>query len=98
MRNEFLFFKVQIFFLQPSQLMPGFHVGPLQLEARRRPLAGIMVPAVGEQDAADIQEQAGDCIRFLRLFFPRSDQRCHRIRVSSSGIPTPSQCGITRAV
>jgi hypothetical protein len=28
----------------------------------------------------------------------RSIHRCHRIRASSSGIATPSQCGITRAV
>ena len=33
-----------------------------------------------------------------RLFFRRSDHRCQRIRASSSGIATPSQCGITRAV
>ncbi|PYR86273.1 MAG: hypothetical protein DMG19_13325 [Acidobacteria bacterium] len=32
------------------------------------------------------------------LFLRRSDHRCHRIRASSSGIATPAQCGITRAV
>jgi hypothetical protein len=49
--------------------------------------------------AANIQKDAGDCRRFLRRrLFCRSDHRCHRIRASSSGIATPSLCGITRAV
>ena len=57
--------------------MPILHLGQLQLEVRRRPFAGVMIPPVGEQDAADIQKHAGDCSRFLhRLFFRRSDHRC----------------------
>ena len=36
--------------------MPILHLGPLQLEVRRRPFAGMMIPPVGEQHAADIQE------------------------------------------
>src|SRR5216117_1765363 len=37
-------------------------------------------------------------MQHFTLFLRRSDHRCHRIRASSSGIATPSQCGITRAV
>jgi hypothetical protein len=59
----------------------------------------MIIPPVREQDTPDIQKHADDCARFLhRLFFRRSDHRCHRIRASSSGIATPSQHGITRAV
>src|SRR5678815_6038589 len=57
-------------------MMLFLHLGPLQLEVRRRPLAGVMIPPVGEQDPADIQEHAGDRSRFLHfLFFHRSDRR-----------------------
>jgi hypothetical protein len=35
--------------------MPILHLGPLQLEVRRRPFAGMMIPSVGEQYTADIQ-------------------------------------------
>ena len=81
------------------QLMPIFHLRPRQLEAFRRPSAGMMIPPVGEQHAAYIHKHAGDCSRSLRcIFFCRVDHRCQRIRASSSGIATPSQCGITRAV
>jgi hypothetical protein len=37
-------------------------------------------------------------LQHFTLFLRRSDHRCHRIRASSNGIATPSQCGITRAV
>jgi hypothetical protein len=37
-------------------------------------------------------------LQHFTLFRRRSDHRCHRIRASSSGIATPWQCGITRAV
>ena len=37
-------------------------------------------------------------LQHFTLFLRRSDHRCHRIRASSSGIATPAQCGITRAV
>jgi len=30
--------------------MPIFHIRQLQLEVRRRPFAGMMIPTVGEQD------------------------------------------------
>src|ERR1039458_9786243 len=45
--------------------MPILHFGQLQLEVRRRPFAGMMIPAVGEQDAANIQKQCRDwCASF----------------------------------
>jgi hypothetical protein len=82
-----------------GQVMSMLHLGQLQFEVRRRPSAGMMIPPVGEQDPPDIQKQAGDCSRFLhRLSFRRSDHCCQRIRASSSGIATPSQYGIIRAV
>ena len=37
--------------------MPILHLGHLQLECRRRPFAGMMIPSVGEQDTADVQKQ-----------------------------------------
>jgi hypothetical protein len=37
--------------------MPIFHLGQLQLEVRRRPFAGMMIPPVRKQDPADIQKQ-----------------------------------------
>src|SRR5208283_1566966 len=43
-----------------GQVMPILHLGQLQLEVRRRPFAGMMIPPVGEQDAADIQKQRRD--------------------------------------
>jgi hypothetical protein len=59
----------------------------------------MMIPPVGKQDTADIQEQAGNCSRFLhRLFFRRSGHRCHKMELPSSGTATPSQCGIMRVV
>ena len=71
--------------------MPLLHLGPLQLEVRRRPFAGMMIPAVGEQDAADIQKHAVIAVAlFIVLTSVRPDHRCHRIRASSSGIATPS--------
>jgi hypothetical protein len=38
------------------QSVPLLHVGPLQLEMFRRPSAGMMIPSIGEQDTADVQE------------------------------------------
>ena len=52
-----------------SQVMPIFHLSQLQLEFRRRPFAGMMIPPVGGQDTADIQKRAGDCSRFLHRLF-----------------------------
>ena len=40
--------------------MPILHLGPFQLEVFRRPFAGMMIPPVGEQDTADVQEQCCD--------------------------------------
>ena len=37
--------------------MPLLHLIPVQLEVLRGATAGMMIPAVGEQDAADIKEQ-----------------------------------------
>ena len=37
--------------------MPSLHLGQLQLEVRRRPFAGMMIPPIGKQDATDIQKQ-----------------------------------------
>ena len=42
------------------QAVPLFHPGPIQFEALRGAAAGVMTPAVREQDAADVQKQAGD--------------------------------------
>jgi hypothetical protein len=84
--------------VRAGQVLPILDLGQLQLEVRRRSFAGVTIPPVGEHNA-DIQKRAGDCCRLLRsLFVRRSDHRCHRIRASSSGIATPSQRGITRAV
>ena len=33
---------------------------PVQLEIRRRPFAGMMIPPVGEQDTADVRKQCSD--------------------------------------
>jgi hypothetical protein len=53
-----------------GQVMPILHLGQIQLEIRRRPFAGMMIPTVGEQDTPDIQKQARDCSRFVhRSFF-----------------------------
>jgi hypothetical protein len=43
----------------PCQLMAILNLGSLQLEVRRRPLAGMTIPPVGKKHAADIQEQTG---------------------------------------
>ena len=57
------------------QAMPLFHLGPVQFEMLRRPSAGVVIPAVGEQNAANVQEQRGDrrfhvsLSRELRPFF-----------------------------
>jgi hypothetical protein len=40
--------------------MPILHLGQLQLEVGR-PLAGIMIPPIDEQDTADIRKNAGHC-------------------------------------
>ena len=80
-------------------MMPILHLGPLQLKVCGRPFARMMIPSVGEQDPADIQEEASDRGRLSHtLCFRRSPHRCHRICASSNGIATPSQYGITRAV
>src|ERR1017187_6151083 len=52
-----------------GQMMAILHLGPLQLEVQRRPLAGLMSPSVGEQDTADIQKQRRDRDRFFHLVF-----------------------------
>ena len=41
------------------------HLGQLQLEVGRRPLAGMMIPPIGEQDTPDVQEQGRDRIGFF---------------------------------
>jgi hypothetical protein len=48
--------------------MPILHLGQLQLEVRRRPLGGMMIPPIDEQDTADIQKNAGHCRRFCIVF------------------------------
>ncbi len=74
-----------------DKAVPILHLSPLQIEVPRRPSAGNVIPPVGEQDTADVQKQTGDCRGFLhRLFFRRSDHRCHKIRASPSGTATPS--------
>jgi hypothetical protein len=40
--------------------MPILHLGPVKLEIIRRPFPGMMIPAVGEQDTANVQEQGCD--------------------------------------
>jgi hypothetical protein len=40
-----------------GQFVPIFHFAQLQLKLRRRPLPGVMIPPVCQQDTADIQEQ-----------------------------------------
>lgn len=37
--------------------MPIFHLGQIQIEFCRGPLAGWMIPPVGEKHTADIQKQ-----------------------------------------
>jgi hypothetical protein len=50
-----------------DQAVPIFHLSPRQLEVLRRPSAGVMIPPVGEQDAADIQKQRRDRERSFHL-------------------------------
>ncbi len=38
------------------QPMPFFHLCPVQIKMFRRPLAGMMIPAVGEQDTANVHK------------------------------------------
>ena len=64
--------------------MPILHLGPVQLEVGRRPLAGMMIPPVGEKDAADIQKQAGDDRRLLHWLLP-----VPRIIAGSTSITLP---------
>lgn len=40
--------------------MPFLHLSPVELEMFRRAAAGMMIPAVREQDATDIEEQGRD--------------------------------------
>ena len=47
------------------QAMPLLHLGPVQLEMFHRPPAGKMIPAVGEQDPADVHEQGFDRSGFV---------------------------------
>jgi len=47
--------------------MPAVHLGPLQLEGRRRPFAGMLLPSAGEQDSADIQKQRRDLDRSFHV-------------------------------
>ena len=42
------------------QPMPVLHLGPLKVKLTGRPSAGMMIPAVREQHAADIQKQCRD--------------------------------------
>src|ERR1019366_1010870 len=42
------------------QAMPLFHLCPVQLKMFRCPPAGMMIPAVGEQDTADVEEEGCD--------------------------------------
>ena len=42
------------------QLMALLHLDPVQFEVLRRPPARMMIPAIGEQDAADVHKQGGD--------------------------------------
>jgi len=51
--------------------MPILHLGQVQIEVRRRSFPPVMCPAVGEQHATDIQEQAGDSGGQLRRPFAR---------------------------
>jgi hypothetical protein len=52
-------------------MMALLHLGELELEVRRCPFSGMTVPPVGEQDAADIQKEARDRMRFFhRLYVP----------------------------
>jgi hypothetical protein len=54
------------------QYMPFFHFGIIQVEVPGRPSAGMMIPTVGEQDAADIHKQRRDLI-FHWVAFAISD-------------------------
>ena len=52
-----------------SKMMPIFYLSPVQLDFCRRLLAGMMIPSISKQDAADIQKQVGDNSRFLHLIY-----------------------------
>src|ERR1017187_5271295 len=47
------------------QAMPLFHLCPVQLKMFRRPPAGMMIPAIGEQDTADVHKQGRDWCSFF---------------------------------
>ena len=62
-----VFFQCELSFLVgvEGQVMPILQLGQLQLVVGRRPFAGMMIPPVGEQDAANIQKQCRDgCASF----------------------------------
>ena len=44
------------------------HLGPVQLEVRRRPFAGMMIPPIGEQNPTDIQEPQVIAVAFVFVF------------------------------
>ena len=50
-----------------DEAMPLFHLGPIQLELRHRSPAGVVIPSVGEQDAADIDKHTRDRRCFLHV-------------------------------
>ena len=79
--------------------MSLLHLGQLQLEVRHRPFAGMMILPVGEQDTADIQKHVDDCSHFLlRLFFRRSNHRCHRIRAKMKNCQHETTCPLCWAL
>ncbi len=57
-----IFLQRELAFLASGEVqpMPILHLAPLQLEFRRRPLAGMTTQPVSEQDTANIQKQCRD--------------------------------------
>jgi hypothetical protein len=49
--------KPSLFVRFKVQRVPLFHLRPFQLEMFGRPSAGMMIPAIGEQDATDVEEK-----------------------------------------
>jgi hypothetical protein len=84
--------ELPLFVCIEGQVVPIFHLGQVQIEVRRRPLPAFMCPAVGEQHATDVHEQAGDSGRRLHRPFSRL-KRGHSSRLHVRQVV----CGRARA-
>ena len=57
--------------LSKVQVMPILRLSPPEIEVRRRPLAGQMVPAIGERDTTDYETAARGQVSDMSLLFSR---------------------------